>query len=72
MSVFASLFLSVSLRSTSLLSTSKIDNSAAAAMKFVETDVRTVIDFSMDWAMQAGLATTSTLAFIVIAKRFLD
>jgi hypothetical protein len=41
-------------------------------MKFVETDVKAVVDFSMDWAMQAGLACTSTLAFIVIAKRFLD
>jgi hypothetical protein len=68
MSVFVSLALSVSL----LLSTSSIDESAAAAMRFVETDVKTVIDFSMDWAMQAGLACTSTLAFIVIAKRFLD
>ena len=68
MSVFTSIILSVSL----LLSTSSIDESAAAAMKFVETDVKTVIDYSMDWAMQAGLATTSTLAFIVIAKRFVD
>jgi len=68
MSVFVSLALSVFL----LLSTSSIDESAAAAMKFVETDVQTVIDFSMDWAMQAGLACTSTLAFIVIAKRFID
>ena len=68
MSVLASIILSASL----LLSTSSIDESAAAAMKFIETDVKTVIDFSMDWAMQAGLATTSTLAFIVIAKRFVD
>ncbi len=68
MPVLASIILSASL----LLSTSSIDESAAAAMEFVETDVRTVIDFSMDWAMQAGLATTSTLAFIVIAKRFVD
>jgi hypothetical protein len=68
MSVFVSLALSASL----LLSTSSIDESAAAAMKFVEDDVKTVIDFSIDWAMQAGLATTSTLAFIVIAKRFVD
>jgi hypothetical protein len=68
MSVFLSLALSVSL----LLSTSTIDDSAAAAMRFVENDVRTVIDFSMDWAMQAGLAASSTLAFIVIAKRFVD
>ena len=68
MSAFVSLALSVSL----LLSTSGIDNSAAAAMKFVENDVRTVIDFSMDWALQAGSACSSTLAFIVIAKRFVD
>jgi hypothetical protein len=68
MPVLASIILSASL----LLSTSSIDESAAAAIKFVETDVKTVIDFSMDWAMQAGLATTSTLAFIVIAKRFVD
>jgi len=68
MSVLASIIFSASL----LLSTSSIDESAAAAMKFIETDVKTVIDFSMDWAMQAGLATTSTLAFIVIAKRFVD
>ena len=68
MPVLASIIFSASL----LLSTSSIDESAAAAMKFIETDVKTVIDFSMDWAMQAGLATTSTLAFIVIAKRFVD
>jgi len=66
MSVFISFVLSVPL----LLSTSSIDESAATAMKFVEN--RTVVDFSMDWAMQAGLATSSTLAFIVIAKRFVD
>jgi hypothetical protein len=68
MSVLASIIFSASL----LLSTSSIDESAAAAMKFVETDVKTVIDFSMDWVMQAGLDATSTLAFIVIAKRFVD
>ncbi len=68
MSVFVSLALSVSL----LLSTSSIDESAAAAIKFVENDVRIVIDFSMDWGMQAGLAASSTLAFIVIDKRFVD
>lgn len=67
MSFLASVGLSVS-----LLSTSNIDRSAAAAMKFIETDVKTVIDFSIDWAMQAGLAASSTLAFIVIAKRFVD
>lgn len=67
MSVFVSVFLSLSL----LLSTSDIDESAAA-MRFIEDDVRTVVDFSMDWAMQAGMAATSTLAFIVIAKRFVD
>jgi hypothetical protein len=68
MSVFISFVLSVPL----LVSTSSINESAATTMKFVKNDVRTVVDFSMDWAMQAGLATTSTLAFIVIAKRFVD
>ncbi len=68
MSVFVSLALSISL----LLSTSPIDDSAAAAMRCVENDVRTVVNFSIDWAMQAGLAATSTLAFVVIAKRFVD
>jgi len=68
MSVFISFVLYVPL----LLSTSSIDESAATAMKFVENDVRTVVDLSMDWAMQAGLATSSTLAFIVIAKGFVD
>jgi hypothetical protein len=55
-----------------LLSTSNIDDSAAAAMRFIETDVATVVDFSIDWGMQAGMAATSTLAFVVIAKRFVD
>jgi len=68
MAAFVSLALSFSL----LLSTSNINDSAAAAMRFIEDDVRTVVDFSMDWAMQAGMAATSTLAFIVIAKRFVD
>ena len=68
MSVFISFVLYVPL----LLSTSSIDESAATAMKFVENDVRTVVDLSIDWARQAGLATSSTLAFIVIAKRFVD
>ena len=67
-----SLALSFLLSGSLLLSTSSIDQSAAAAMKFIETDVKTVIDFSMDWSMQAGLAASSTLAFIVIAKRFVD
>ena len=68
MSIFASIILSASL----LLSTSSIDESAVAAIKLVENDVRIVIDFSMDWGMQAGLAASSTLAFIVIAKCFVD
>ena len=67
-----SFLISVALSTSLLLSTSSIDQSVAAAMKFVEGDVKTVIDFSMDWAMQAGLAASSTLAFIVIAKRFVD
>jgi hypothetical protein len=55
-----------------LLSTSNIDDSAAAAMRFIESDVSTVVNFAVDWAMQAGMAATSTLAFIVVAKRFVD
>lgn len=46
--------------------------SAAEAMNFIKEDIKPVIEFSMDWAMKAALAATSTHAFIVLAKRFLD
>lgn len=46
--------------------------SAADAMNFVKEDIKPVIEFSMDWAMKAALAATSTHAFIVLAKRFLN
>jgi hypothetical protein len=46
--------------------------SAAEAMNFIKDDIKPVIEFSMDWAMKAALAATSTHAFIVLAKRFLD
>ncbi|MEG4501583.1 hypothetical protein QUB05_30715 [Microcoleus sp. F10-C6] len=46
--------------------------SAADAMNFIKEDIKPVIEFSMDWAMKAALAATSTHAFIVLAKRFLD
>jgi len=51
-----SFFLSLILSSSLILSTSSIDDSAANAMKFIETDVKTVVEFSIDWAMQAALA----------------
>lgn len=46
--------------------------SAAEAMNFIKEDIKPVIEFSMDWAMKAAMAATSTHAFIVLAKRFLD
>lgn len=46
--------------------------SAAEAMNFVKEDIKPVVEFSMDWAMKAALAATSTHAFIVLCKRFLD
>ncbi len=42
------------------------------AMNFINEDVRSVIEFGMDWGMRAALAATSTHAFIVLAKKFLD
>jgi hypothetical protein len=55
-----------------LLTTPGIDNSAAQAMDFVKEDIKPVIEFAMNWGMQAALAATSTHAFIVVCKRFLD
>jgi hypothetical protein len=46
--------------------------SAAEAMNFIKEDIKPVLEFSMDWAMKAALAATSTHAFIVLCKRFLD
>jgi hypothetical protein len=45
---------------------------AVEAMNFIKEDIKPVIEFSMDWAMKAALAATSTHAFIVLAKRFID
>ena len=45
---------------------------AAEAMNFIKEDIKPVIEFSMDWAIKAALAATSTHAFIVLCKRFLD
>ena len=45
---------------------------AAQAMNFVKDDIKPVVQFAMDWAVQAALAATSTHAFIVVAKRFLQ
>lgn len=46
--------------------------SAAQAMDFIKEDIKPVVQFAMDWAMQAALAVTSTHAFVVVCKRFLD
>ena len=45
---------------------------AAEAMNFINQDVKVVIQYAMDWGMRVALAATSTHAFIVLAKRFLD
>jgi hypothetical protein len=45
---------------------------AAEAMNFINEDVRTVVEFAIDWSMRAALAATSTHAFIVLARKFLD
>ncbi|MEG4453834.1 hypothetical protein [Microcoleus sp. N9_A1] len=55
-----------------LMATPSIAGSAAEAMNFIKEDIKPVIEFSMDWAMKAALAATSTHAFIVLAKRFID
>lgn len=45
---------------------------AVEAMNFIKEDIKPVIQYSMDWGVKAGLAATSTHAFIVLCKRFLD
>jgi hypothetical protein len=45
---------------------------AVEAMNFVNEDVKAVVEFGIDWGMKAALAATSTHAFIVLAKKFLD
>jgi len=45
---------------------------AAQAMDFVKEDIKPVVQFAMDWAVQAALAATSTHAFVVVCKRFLQ
>jgi uncharacterized protein YktB (UPF0637 family) len=47
-------------------------NGAEEAMNFIKEDIKPVIQFAMDWGVRAGLAATSTHAFIVLCKRFLD
>jgi hypothetical protein len=41
-------------------------------MDFVKEDIKPVVQFAMDWAVQAALAATSTHAFVVVCKRFLQ
>jgi len=64
------LFFALSL-SPPFIATSNIPG-AAEAMNFINEDVKAVIEFGMDWGMKAALAATSTHAFIVLAKKFLD
>jgi hypothetical protein len=45
---------------------------AVEAMNFINEDVKAVVEFGIDWGMKAALAATSTHAFIVLAKKFLD
>jgi len=45
---------------------------AAQAMDFIKEDIKPVVQFAMDWAVQAALAATSTHAFVVVCKRFLQ
>lgn len=46
--------------------------SAAESLNFIKEDIKPVVEFAMDWGMQAALAVTSTHAFVVVCKRFLD
>ncbi len=62
-----SFFLAVYLASVPI-----IDAKAAETMNLIEADIKPVIQFAMDWAMQAGMAITGTHAFIVLCKRFID
>jgi hypothetical protein len=45
---------------------------AVESINFIKDDIRPVIQFAMDWGMQVALATTSTHAFVVVCKRFLQ
>ena len=55
-----------------IASSPSIASSAAQAMDFIKEDIKPVVQFAMDWAVQAALAATSTHAFVVVCKRFLD
>jgi len=45
---------------------------AVEAMNFVRDDIKPVIQFAMNWAGTVALGATSTHAFVVLCKRFLD
>jgi len=66
-----SLTLCLALSVSSPLMASNIPG-AAEAMNFINEDVKAVVEFGIDWGMKAALAATSTHAFIVLAKKFLD
>lgn len=55
-----------------IIATTPTATSAAQAMDFIKEDIKPVVQFAMDWAVQAALAATSTHAFVVVCKRFLD
>jgi hypothetical protein len=59
------------LLSVHLASTSNVPG-AVEAMNFVRDDIKPVIQFAMNWAGTVALCATSTHAFIVLCKRFLD
>lgn len=55
-----------------IIATTSTATSAAQAMDFIKEDIKPVVQFAMDWAVQAALAATSTHAFVVVCKRFLQ
>jgi len=55
-----------------IIATTPTATSAVQAMDFIKEDIKPVVEFAMDWAMQAALAATSTHAFVVVCKRFLQ
>lgn len=70
--MFALLLSMQLLISTNIATAPSIAGSAAQAMDFIKEDIKPVIKYSMDWAIQAAMAATSVHAFIVLCKRFID
>jgi len=57
---------------TNIATAPSIAESAAQAMDLIKEDIKPVIEYSMDWAIQGAMAATSVHAFIVLCKRFID